>query len=41
MNKKLLFAMAAGAMLFATSCQNEEDFGASVGETATVAFKAV
>ena len=37
--KKLFLGLSAIAMLFATSCQNEMDFGASAGETATVAFK--
>ena len=38
MKKKLLFAMAAGAMLFATSCQNDLDVMGNVGDEALVSF---
>ena len=38
MKKKLLFAMAAGAMLFATSCQNDLDVMGNVGNEALVSF---
>ena len=38
MKKNLLFAMAAGAMLFATSCQNDLDVMGNVGNEALVSF---
>ena len=38
MKKKLFFAMAAGAMLFATSCQNDLDVMGNVGDEALVSF---
>ena len=37
--KKLFLGLSAIAMLFATSCQNDADFGTIVEETATVSFK--
>ena len=38
MKKKLLFAMAAITMLFATSCQDDFDNRVDFGETSTVSF---
>ena len=38
MKKKLFFAMVAGTMLFATSCQNDLDLGLETGENAIVSF---
>ena len=38
MKKNLLFVMAAGAMLFATSCQNDLDIMGNVGEETLVSF---
>ena len=38
MKKNLLFAMAAGTMLLATSCQNDLDVMGNVGEEALVSF---
>ena len=38
MKKNLFFMMAAGAMLFATSCQNDLDIMGNVGEETLVSF---
>ena len=38
MKKNLFFMMAAGAMLFATSCQNDLDIMGNVGDEALVSF---
>ena len=38
MKKNLFFVMAAGAMLFATSCQNDLDIMGNVGDEALVSF---
>ncbi len=36
--KKILFVLSAFAMLFATSCQNDQGFDTTAGETSTVTF---
>ena len=36
--KKVLLGLSAFAMLFATSCQNDQGFDTTVGETSTVTF---
>ena len=38
MTKKLLFGMSAFAMLFATSCQSDQDLGLNPNEEATISF---